>query len=230
MPKVIPYATLVLIVLAMIPPALIARARAVNSSRPRIHLIQDMDNQPKFRAQHANLLFADGRAMRPPVAGTVARGELNEDEHYHKGVVNGKWADTYPPQVTMSLELVKRGRERFNIYCQPCHGLAGFGDGMINRRAMELVNLGTNGTEWVQPKSLHDPDIREQPVGQIYNSITNGVRNMPAYASQIPVADRWAIVAYAKALQRSQNAQLDDVPASQRRQLPTVPLPKGAEP
>jgi mono/diheme cytochrome c family protein len=85
--------------------------------------------------------------------------------------------------------------------------VAGYGDGIVNKRGMELMNLGTNGTAWVQPKSIHDADVREQPPGQIYNSITNGVRTMPAYGSQIPVPDRWAIVAYVKALQRSQNAK-----------------------
>ncbi len=224
MPKIFFYGSLVLICLAMIPPALIARARAVNSPLPRIHPIQDMDNQPKFRAQHQSSIFADGRAMRPTVPNTVARGELREDDHYWRGVAGGKWAEAFPPRVDVTLELLERGRERFNIYCQPCHGLAGYGDGMIDRRAMELVNRGVNGTAWVQPKSLHEPQIREQPVGQIFNSISNGVRTMPAYGPQIPVADRWAIVAYVKALQRSQNAELSDVPPEQRSRIPTIKL------
>ncbi|MCZ6445587.1 MAG: cytochrome c [Planctomycetota bacterium] len=222
MPKVLIYGTIVVIFLAMVPPAVIAWARAVNSSQPRIHLIQDMDNQPKFRAQHANALFADGRAMRPPITGTVARGGLNEDDHYYRGISNGQWAATFPPQVAVTMDLLQRGRERFNIYCQPCHGLAGYGDGMVNRRAMLLMNLGVNGTTWVQPKSVHEQQIREQPVGQYFNTITNGVRNMPAYGPQIPVADRWAIVAYVRALQRSQNARPDDAPPGQRVQLQSV--------
>ncbi len=222
MPKVLIYGTIVVIFLAMIPPALIAWARAVNSPRTRIHLIADMDNQPKFRAQHANALFADGRAMRPPIWGTVARGQLNEDDHYYRGISNGQWAATFPPQVALTMDLLQRGRERFNIYCQPCHGLAGYGDGMVNKRAMELMNLGVNGTTWVQPKSIHEQQIREQPVGQYFNTITNGVRNMPAYGPQIPVADRWAIVAYVRALQRSQNARPDDALPAQRVQLQSV--------
>ncbi|MFB3138336.1 MAG: cytochrome c [Phycisphaerales bacterium] len=222
MPKILIYGTIVVIFLAMVPPAVIAWARAVNSSQPRIHLIQDMDNQPKFRAQHANALFADGRAMRPPITGTVARGRLNEDDHYYRGISNGQWAATFPPQVAVTMDLLQRGRERFNIYCQPCHGLAGYGDGMVNRRAMLLMNLGVNGTTWVQPKSVHEQQIREQPVGQYFNTITNGVRNMPAYGPQIPVADRWAIVAYVRALQRSQNARPDDAPPGQRVQLQSV--------
>ena len=206
-PKAIRYAILIIIVVAMIPPALIAQLRAVNSKSPRVHLILDMDNQPKFRAQHANPLFVDGRAMRIQVEDTVARGGLQEDDHYYLGVRQDAWATDFPPQVSVDMALLERGRQRFDIYCLPCHGAAGYGDGIVNKRAMELMNLGTNGTTWVQPKSIHDADVREQPLGQIYNSITNGVRTMPAYGSQIPVADRWAIVAYVKALQRSQNAK-----------------------
>ncbi len=211
MPKAIVFITLILICAAAVPPALIAQARAVHSSKPRIHYIPDMDNQPRFEAQHANPLFADGRAMRPPVAGTVARGQLRADDHYYRGITRGAWATVFPAQVEISMTLLQRGRERFGIYCQPCHGAAGYGDGMVNVRAMELVNRGVNGTTWVQPKSLHEQQIREQPVGQIFNSISNGVRTMPAYGPQIPVADRWAIVAYLRALQRSQNAQPSDL-------------------
>ncbi len=216
--------TTILIVLGSVPFALAAMARAVPSSRTRIHIIQDMDNQPKFRAQHANALFADGRAMRPPVAGTVARGRLEADDHYHRGIVNDAWATTFPPQVRVDLDLLYRGQGRFNIYCAPCHGYAGYGDGMVNERAMELVNLGLNGTTWVQPKSVHEQLIREQPVGQTFNTITNGVRNMSGYAAQIPTEDRWAIVAYVKALQRSQSADLNDLPPDQRTDLPLVRL------
>ena len=206
MPKAIIYITLILITAAAVPPALIAQARAVHSSKPRIHFVQDMDNQPRYEAQHANPLFADGRAMRPPVAGAVARGQLGADDHFERGIVADQWAVNFPARVPVTMELMQRGRERFGIYCQPCHGAAGYGDGMVNVRAMELLNLGTNGTVWVQPKSIHDDDVREQPVGQIFNNITNGVRTMPPYGPQIPVADRWAIVAYVRALQRSQNA------------------------
>jgi mono/diheme cytochrome c family protein len=209
MPKIIITIALIMLTAAAIPPALIAQARAVRSKKPRIHLVQDMDNQPRFEAQHANALFADGRAMRPPVEGTVARGELRADDHLYRGISGGAWATTFPATIDVTMQLMERGRQRFNIYCQPCHGAAGYGDGIVNKRAMELLNLGTNGTTWVAPKSIHEQQIREQPIGQLYNSITNGVRNMPPYGPQIPVADRWAIVAYVKALQRSQNASAD---------------------
>ena len=206
MPKAIIYITLILITAAAVPPALIAQLRAVNSSKPRVHFVQDMDNQPRLEAQHASSLFLDGRAMRPPVAGAVARGQLGEDDHFQSGIVAGQWATTFPARVPVTMELMHRGRERFEIYCLPCHGAAGYGDGIVNERAMALMNLGTNGTVWVQPKSVHEDEIRNQPIGQTFNSITNGVRTMPPYGPQIPVADRWAIVAYVKALQRSQNA------------------------
>ncbi len=211
MPKGFIYAAIILLCIAMIPPALIAQFRATRSPLPRVHLVQDMDNQPRYEAQHANPLFADGRAMRPPVPGTVARGQLREDDHFERGVVNGAWATTFPQRVPVTMDLLRRGQDRFNIYCRPCHGAAGYGDGMVNKRAMELMNLGTNGTTWVQPKSLHEQQIREQPVGQVFNSISNGVRNMPPYAAQIPTADRWAIVSYVRALQRSQTANPSDV-------------------
>lgn len=216
--------TTILIVLGSVPFALAAMARAVPSSRTRIHIIQDMDNQPKFRAQHANPLFADGRAMRPPVAGTVARGRLEADDHYYRGVVDNGWSTTFPPQVQVNLDLVHRGQDRFNIYCTPCHGYAGYGDGMVNERAMELVNRAVNGTTWVQSKNIHEQLIREQPLGQTFNTITNGVRNMAGYAAQISTEDRWAIVAYVKALQRSQAADLNDLPPDQRTDLPTIKL------
>jgi len=134
------------------------------------------------------------------------------------------WATSFPPQVQVNLDLVYRGQDRFNIYCTPCHGYAGYGDGMVNERAMDLVNLGLNGTTWVQPKSVHEQLIREQPVGQTFNTITNGVRNMSGYAAQIPTEDRWAIVAYVKALQRSQTADLNDLPPDQRTNLPLTPF------
>ena len=222
--KVAVIVTTILIVLGSVPFGLAAMARAVPSARTRIHIIQDMDNQPKFRAQHANTLFADGRAMRPPVAGTVARDRLEADDHYDRGVVDNGWATTFPPQVKVNLDLILRGQDRFNIYCTPCHGYAGYGDGMVNERAMELVNVGRNGTTWVQPKNMHEQLIREQPLGQTFNTITNGVRNMSGYAAQIPTEDRWAILAYVKALQRSQSADLNDLPPDQRSNLRLVPF------
>ena len=115
--------------------------------------------------------------------------------------------------MAMDAATLERGQQRFNIYCSACHGYAGFGDGAVNKRAMELVANATgpvNGTQWVAAKSLHDETTRNQPMGQLFNTITHGIRNMAGYASQIPVEDRWAIAAYVKALQLSQDAAAAD--------------------
>jgi len=205
-------ALLTLTAVALIPVVLIARARTSNSAVPRVELIQNMDDQPKHKAQAANPLFADGRAMRAPVRGTVARGELREDDHFYRGSVDEKWATELPMKLTP--ELMNRGQERYDIFCSPCHGLTGHGDGMIAQRADEL-EMGT----WTPPSSFHTELTRERADGWLFNTITNGVRNMPAYGSQIPEADRWAIVAYMRALQRSQNASLDEVPPGERAKL-----------
>jgi mono/diheme cytochrome c family protein len=171
-----------------------------------------MDRQDNVRGQKANPLFADGRAMRPPVAGTVARGELREDGWLYRGVVGDDWAAGFPVEVTAST--LSRGRERYEVFCTPCHGMSGYGDGIVAKRA-ENLQEGT----WVPPSSFHTDLVRTRPVGHLYNSITNGIRNMPAYGSQIPVEDRWAIVAYVRALQRSQNARIEDVPEELRPNL-----------
>ncbi len=233
-PKPIVYAVIVVIFLALIPPALIARARSTTSEKPRIHLVQDMDNQHRLKAQQASPqfgdidLFRDGRAMRPPIAGAVSSviqgGGQEEDDHYEKGLNGQAWATSFPPQVNVDLALLQRGQERFNIYCSVCHGLAGYGDGIVHQRAMELLSTPSisNGTVWVAPKSLHEEQIVAQPLGQIFNTISNGVRNMSGYAAQIPIEDRWAIVAYVKALERAQNAKPKDVPDVQA--LPEVEI------
>lgn len=205
-------AALVLILVAIIPVVMIAKTRAVKSSNNKIHLIPDMDHQPKYKAQSYNPNFADKRAMRPQVVGTVARGHLQTDQHFYQGKVNGEWATTLPMPVTD--QLLQRGRDRYEIYCGMCHGLAGYGDGIINQRA-ERLQEGT----WVQPSSYHTELVRDRPDGHIFNTITNGIRNMAPYGHQIPPADRWAIVAYIRALQKSQNASVDEVPAEYRDDL-----------
>lgn len=212
MPRWLFYLVVVIIVLSWVPLAVILRARNTMSSKPRIHIIQDMDNQQKFKTQARNRLFADRRAMRRPVTGTVARGELNGDDAYYRGTVGEDWIETLPIPVTM--RLMERGRERFDVFCAPCHGLAGAGDGMVAKRAEELQE----GT-WTPPASFHSELVRGRTDGHLFNTITNGIRNMPAYAPQIPVEDRWAIVAYVRALQRSQGAPLEDVPADLQAQL-----------
>jgi len=213
MPRWLTAIVVILVALSWIPVALALRARVVKKTEPRIHIIPDMDNQPKVKAQSRFMLFADRRGMRPPVAGTVARGSLIGDPSLEFGrTADDAWVEAIP--VEMSMSLLERGRKRYDIFCSPCHGLSGYGDGMVARRADQLQE----GT-WTPPTSFHTELIRERPAGHIYNTISNGIRNMPAYGSQIPVDDRWAIVAYVRALQRSQNATIDDVPADLQAQL-----------
>lgn len=212
MPRWMIYAAIILTALALVPLALIARARSVPSPHPRLHLIHDMDHQPKFKAQAENPLFADGRAMRPPVPGTVPFGSFVADPVFATGRNAAGWVTALPLPVT--LEVLRRGEERYNIYCSPCHGLAGYGDGLVSVRA-EALQEGT----WTPPTSLHTELVRSRPEGHLFNTISNGIRNMPAYGPQLDVADRWAIVAYVRVLQYSQGATMDDVPLELRGQL-----------
>ena len=215
-PRWIWYTALVLVSLSWIPLVLIARARVTTTPNPRIHIIQDMDNQPKFKPQQANPMFADTRAMRPPVPGTVARGTLVGDSRLETGLTDPanpeSWVEVMPVEVTP--ELMKRGREQYDVFCSPCHGLGGVGNGAVSVRA-EALQEGT----WTPPSSFHTELVRSRQVGHLYNTITNGIRNMPAYGTMIDRSDRWAIVAYVRALQRSQYATVDDVPAELRPSL-----------
>lgn len=204
---------LILISVATIPPLVTYRARSRTSDVTRMQLIWDMDQQPKFKSQSANTLFADKRAMRPQVPGTVARGEGLTNEHLEHGMTDGKWTTTNA--LPIEEKLIKRGQRQFNIYCSQCHGLDGYGTGPVSVRA-ERLQEGT----WVAPLSLHDKVVMEREDGHIFNTITNGIRTMPAYGDQIQVKDRWAIVAYLRALQRSQQATIEDVPADERDRLP----------
>ena len=214
---------IVVLCLALIPPLWIAKDRRTKSDTPRMHPVRDMDVQPKFKPQAETPLFADGLTMRLPVPGTIASGDLRADDHFYRGLVGESFATTLPPQLQpVTMALMTRGRERFKIYCTPCHGLVGEGDGIISQRA--LAREDSPG--WVKPLSLHSQGVREQPVGKIFNTITNGIRTMPAYASQIPPKDRWAIIVYVLALQRSQNALLDDLPPEERQQLELRELKK----
>jgi mono/diheme cytochrome c family protein len=212
LPRWLLYSITILVALSWVPLALIMRARVTTMAEPRIHIVPDMDSQPKFKAQARNPLFADRRAMRPPVAGSVARGSLPIDPSFVSGRVGDDWLVANPMPVDASL--LQRGRGRYEIFCSPCHGLAGYGDGMVAKRADELQE----GT-WTPPTSFHSDLIRQRADGHLFNTISNGIRNMPAYGPQIAVEDRWAIIAYVRALQRSQNATVEDVPADLRAQL-----------
>jgi mono/diheme cytochrome c family protein len=191
---------------------LVVRARLQDSDKPRISIIPDMDQQGKYMPQGPGPLFADGRAMRPEIPGTVPRGRLMADSAFYAGKQGEDWIAEIP--MALDSVLLARGRERFNIYCAPCHGYAGQGDGMIAKRADKLQE----GT-WTPPTSLHTDLVRSRPAGHLFNTISRGIRNMPAYGPQIGERDRWCIVAYIRALQLSQNAGAQDVPADQRAAL-----------
>jgi len=160
---------------------------------------QDMHDQPRFKPLGSTDQFADGRQSRAPVAGTVARGELREDAHLYQGRVDGRPARTFPFPVTM--EVMRRGRDRYDIFCAPCHDRLGSGQGMVVRRGLS------------QPASFHVDRLRAVEHGYLFDVISNGFGRMSGYAAQIAPEDRWAIVAYVRALQYSRNATLSDVPA-----------------
>jgi mono/diheme cytochrome c family protein len=152
----------------------------------------DMWRQPKQDPLDESTFYADGAANRPLVPGTIARGHLREDDAYFVGAVNGKWLDGFPAGITVSHSLLSRGQERFNIYCSPCHGRLGDGQGMIAHRGYTLKRPVGN---------YHTDRLRKMPVGHFYDVITNGYGAMFSYASRVEPQDRWAIVAYIRALQ-----------------------------
>ena len=162
----------------------------------------DMQVQPRQNPLSRSDFYADQRSERPPVEGTVARGELHEDTYFYTGKLGSTPGDYMPFPVTK--EVLERGRERYNIYCAPCHSRVGDGNGFIPSRGFAR-----------KPPSFHDPRLQKAPLGYFYDVITNGFGIMPDYASQIPARDRWNIVAYVRALQLSQNATMADVPKGQ---------------
>ena len=175
---------------------------------PACDLRQRMYDQPKYEAHEATPFFDDGLSARPAVEGTVARGQLRFEEHYWEGRVDGQLATTLPARVAFDRGLLDRGRERFEIFCSPCHGRTGRGDGMIVQRGLK------------RPPSFHEERLREAAIGYFYDVQTNGFGAMFSYASRVPVPDRWAIAAYVRALQLSQRAEFDQLPPEDQRQLP----------
>ena len=166
---------------------------------------QDMHDQPKYIPLRESTFFNDARSARPFVQGTVARGQLHEDTLLYTGKVNGADSTMFPFPVDE--KVMARGQERFNIYCSPCHGRTGLGDGMVVRRGYR------------RPPSYLDDRLRTAPVGHFFDVVSNGFGAMPDYAAQIRVEDRWAIIAYIRALQMSGHATLADVPADQREKI-----------
>lgn len=175
----------------------------------------EMYDQPKYEPFETSSFFPDGESSRPLVPGTVARGQLRIDAHFDQGLVDGKEAETFP--IPVDRPLLERGRQRFNIYCSPCHGETGDGQGMIVRRGFPA------------PPSFHDPHLREAPVGHFFETITHGHGAMYSYASRVAPRDRWAIIAYIRALQLSQHARLADVPEPEHTELQKEPARPGLE-
>ena len=161
---------------------------------------QAMDDQPRYEALERSSFFEDGKVSRDFVPGTVARGQLRIDRHLYEGLEGGGPATSLPAALTLTEDFLERGRERYEIFCAVCHDRAGTGAGIIVRRG------------YPQPPSLHITRLQEAPLGHFYDVITNGIRKMPPYASQIPVEDRWAIVAYIRVLQKSQYLELAEAP------------------
>jgi mono/diheme cytochrome c family protein len=167
---------------------------------------QDMHDQPKYTALRPSDFFSDGRSARPLSEGTVPRGYLDADVLFYTGKgADGKPSTEFP--VPVDKALLERGEQRYNIYCTPCHDRTGSGNGMIVRRGYR------------RPPTYHSDRMRQQPNGYFFDVITNGFGAMPDYAVQVQPRDRWAIVAYIRALQLSQQASINDVPAAWRGQL-----------
>lgn len=208
---------------ALIPFAIAAKARNSYSPDPHIHIFPDMDYQPKYKSDQSADMFTDGRANRGEFPGTVARGELGADDLFYRGLDGEPGAQqwttgfpkTYPDgrEFVVDMKLLERGRKSYDIYCAVCHGYDGRGNGMVPER------VKASGGLWQARNLVEAPDAKgnggvvvQMPNGQLFNTISNGFNTMLGYASQIPHADRWAIVAYVRALQRAQNASQSDVP------------------
>jgi mono/diheme cytochrome c family protein len=268
LPRPILLGLLLIVVTGLIPAMIILNMRAGYSTAPRFHVFFDMDFQPKKKAQQPTTIFADSRIMRPQVRGTIARGQLEEQDPFYLGYdpskmtmlersanvmlvsaqtpADGKapddatktsdtkqttpvpnvtpeapklpWIDKLPIEATE--EHMKLGKLKFETYCSACHGYAGNGDGLVHKRADSLVQ----GT-WIPPTSMHIDRVRIQPVGQIFNTISKGQGKMASYASSLSPKERWSIVLYVRALQRSRNANIEDVPAEFISTLDEEPKP-----
>ena len=177
---------------------------------------QDMHNQPKFIPQRGTEFFADGRSARPQVENTVARGQMHEDAYFYTGLNGGAEGNTLPIPVT--LEVLQRGQERYNVYCTPCHSRVGNGAGMIVQRGYRPAG------------NFHTDRLRNAPLGHFFSVMSNGYGAMPDYSAQLTPADRWAVVAYIKALQLSQNATTADVGGQQVKPISDIAREEGLLP
>lgn len=175
---------------------------------------QDMHDAPRYDPYEASAVFPNGSSARPLVEGTVARSDVLDDDLLTTGKINGQVADEFPFPITRAD--LDRGQERFNIYCSPCHGRTGEGNGMVVQRGYR------------QPPSYHIDRLRQAPVGHFFDVMTNGFGAMQDYKAQVSVRDRWAIAAYIRALQLSEHATIDDVPSDERATL-NAPAPSGTK-
>ena len=188
--------------------------RGLRSTQPPIEVFPDMDRQAKYKPQATSKFFADGRAARVPDAGTVPRGRTTaadpdflraDDAHYAGKNADGSFVRGFPVEVTQ--QLVERGQNRYQIYCQPCHGAVGDGNGITKQYGM------------VATPSYHDDRLRNMAEGEIFNTITHGKNTMMPYADKLSPDERWAVIAYVRALQRAHHAKIDDVPLERRGAL-----------
>lgn len=195
----------------------IAAACAITGAGLLAGCRQDMHDQPKFIPQRGTDFYADGRSARPQVENTVARGQLHEDAYYYSGLgADGKEGNMMPFPVTM--QVLERGQERYNIYCTPCHSRVGNGAGMIVQRGYRPAG------------NFHTPRLESAPLGHFFAVMTHGYGAMPDYAAQVSPEDRWAIVAYIKALQLSQNAKPSDAaPGAEVESLANIAAREGVE-
>ncbi len=175
---------------------------------------QDMQNQPKFIPLRSSEFYPDHRSARDPIVGTVpwSKEPLNENTYFFTGKQGTGFGNDLPTPLKLDRTFLARGQERYNIYCTPCHSLVGDGDGMIVQRGYK------------RPPSFHDQRLRGAPLGYYFDVMSNGLGAMPDYSAQIRPEDRWAIAAYIRALQLSQNAALADVPAAEREKLEKLPV------
>lgn len=182
--------------------------RGSRSVRPPLEVFPDMDRQAKYKPQAASAFFADGRADRPLPPGVVARGELRDDSEVFRGkAADGQWLNRFPSAIKVDAQLMERGRNRFTIYCQPCHGAVGDGNGITKQYGMGVT------------PSYHDDRLRKLTDGEIFNTITNGKNTMLPYGDKLVPEDRWAVVAYVRALQRAQLGTTQDVPPAHKSEL-----------
>jgi mono/diheme cytochrome c family protein len=219
---------------ALVPFAIAAKARNSTSSEPHIHIFPDMDFQPKYKSDTECDMFPDQRCNRGEISGTVARGALHADDTLYRGLSDGQWATGFPKfdpagnPLAIDEAFVRRGQNRFNIYCTACHGYDGRGDGSVPAR------LRAVGAPAMSPRNLVDPVATpaKMPNGQLFQTISNGYNlpSMMGYAQQITHIDRWAIVAYIRALQRAYNATIEDVRPEKRSGMPAPQVPSMAPP